>query len=100
MRDAEDPRNGEQSPACGKRGQPPGARRRVLGSAPARERTRQADATGTDRPRPFPAEALALVVMHSPHLMHSAFGTPRLQRPLSARAEARRWRAEGAPLKL
>ena len=47
----------------------------------------------------FPAEALALVVMHSPRLTHSFFGTSRLQLPVSARAEARRWRAGGAPLK-
>jgi integrase len=37
--------------------------------------------------------------MHSPRLAHSSFGTSRLQLPVPARAEARRWRAEGAPLK-
>ena len=37
-------------------------RRRVLGSAPARERARQADAPATDRPPPFRA-AIGLVVL-------------------------------------
>ena len=40
-------------------------RRRVLVSAPARERARYAGAPGADLPRPFPAKALALVVIHA-----------------------------------
>ena len=98
MRDAGDLRIGEQPPAYGN-----GGNRPALGAAssarPRAERTRQADATGADLPRPFPAEALALVVMHSPRLTRSVFGALRLL-PVSARAEARRWRAGGAPLKL
>jgi hypothetical protein len=67
-------------------------------AAPPRERAR---AKPTPRaqttPRPFPAEAPALVVI-SPRLTPpSRHLASRLTIP--ARAEAWRWRAEGAPLK-
>jgi hypothetical protein len=57
----------------------------------------------TPRARPAPpahslAEVLALVVF-PPRLTHSLFGTWCLLLSIPARAEARRWRAEGAPLK-
>ena len=86
-RSAEDSRNGEQPPVCGKRGQPPCARR---GRPTPRARTVC---------RPFPAGAVVLVVMpasvHAFTLRHFA-SLP----SIPARAEARGWRAGGVPLKL
>jgi hypothetical protein len=80
-------RNGEQPPACGKRGQPPGVGRR------ARQRSRArghgpADAPGADSSRSFPAD-LALVVTHSSRFTHPLCGTSRLLPSASARGSAR-----------
>jgi hypothetical protein len=55
-RDVGDLRDGEQSPACGKRGQPPGVGRRARQS-PAREGAAQPTPQVRTGPRSFPAEA-------------------------------------------
>ena len=80
--------SGDSRPASARR-----ARR-----ASARKGAASADAQAGTVARPFPAEALALVVV--PAATHALlFGASRLLLSILARAEARRWRAEGAPLK-
>jgi hypothetical protein len=91
-------RNGGPPPAWRQRGQPPGVGG-AASAAPPRERGRARPAPRARTvPRSFPAEALAPVAI-PPRLTPPLLGTSRVLLTISARAEARRWRAAGAPLK-